>query len=152
MKFLRQDSRALSAALAASLLFLLSACGGSSGSPMCQASTTPQAAASFCAPTSIAANQALRLQIREQCGGCTQYATHCEVTVSGSALTLSLLGDSCTLDPASSCAAICKISTLDCNVPALSPGTYRVTTPSGTSMSVMMTADPTVSATACTLP
>lgn len=152
MNNLRQAVPFLRSQVSASLLCLLAACGGSSGPPMCQPSMTPQAADSFCAPTRIAANQALRLQIREQCGGCMQSATRCEVTVTGGELKLTLLGNSCTLDPGTACPAICKISTLDCNVPALAPGTYRVTTPAGTSMSVMMTTDLAISATTCTLP
>jgi hypothetical protein len=137
----------------ASMVPLLASCGGDGGgTPICMTSTTPQEASTFCAPTRIAANQGLRLQIREQCGGCTQRATRCEVTVSGSDVKLSLLGDTCTLPGNYACPAICSVSTFDCNVPALAPGTYRVFTPAGTTTSVMMTTDIAVSATSCTLP
>lgn len=135
-----------------SLLPFLASCGGDTGMPMCQLSAVPQAASAFCAPTRIAANQPLRLQIREQCGGCTQHATRCEVAVQGTDVKLSLVGEVCTLPPQYACATICSVSTFDCNVPALMPGTYRVFTPAGTPMMVMMTTDVTISATACTLP
>lgn len=133
------------------LACLLAACGGSPGMPICTDSLSPQAVGQFCAPASIAAGQALRLQIREQCGGCTQRATRCEAVVQGLELKLRLLGQSCTLPPDYACAAICAINTFDCNVPPLAAGTYRVTAESGTAPAVMMTADPTVSATSCTV-
>ena len=133
------------------LACLLAACGGSPGLPICTDSATPQAVGTFCAPATIAAGQALRLQLREQCGGCTQRATRCEVVVQGLELKLRLLGQSCTLPPDYACAAICAINTFDCSVPPLAAGTYRVTAESGTAAAVMMTADPTVSATSCTV-
>lgn len=134
------------------LLVGLSSCGGSGGGPSCMASSTPQAAASFCAPPRIAANQPLRLQISEQCGGCTQRATQCQVSVLGTTIKLTLVGDMCTLPPDTACPAICSVSTFDCNVPALAPATYVVSTAAGTSTTSMMTADVAISATACSLP
>jgi len=134
------------------LACLLAACGGSPTGPICIDSSTPQAVGQFCAPTTIAAGQALRLQIREQCGGCTQRATRCEAVVQGTELKLRLLGQACTLPPNYACAAICAISTFDCSVPPLAAGTYRVSAEASSAAAVMMTADPTVSATACTVP
>lgn len=132
------------------LIAALAACGG--GQPICLPSSTAQAAGELCAPTSIASGQTLRLQVREQCGGCTQRATRCEAVVQGQELKLRLLGDSCTLPVGSACPAICEINTFDCSVAPLAAGTYRVSTENGTSAVVMMTASPTVSATSCTLP
>lgn len=134
------------------LVAALAACGGDSSQPICLPSNTAQAVSDFCAPTNIASGQALRLQIREQCGGCTQRSTHCEATLQGQELKLRLLGDSCTLPPGSACPAICAINTFDCSVPALAAGTYRVSTENGSSAAIMMTASPTTSATACSLP
>ncbi len=128
------------------------ACGGDNSQPICQPSSTAQAVADLCAPTSIASGQTLRLQVREQCGGCTQRATRCEAVVQGQELKLRLLGESCTLPTGSACPAICAVNTFDCSVAPLAAGTYRVSTDSGTSTVVMMTASPTVSATSCTLP
>lgn len=140
-------------ALAVALIAALSGCGGAGSTPIsCQPSTTAQAVTDFCAPASIAAGQTLRLQVREQCGGCTQRATHCEVTLQGQELKLRLLGEFCTLPPDTACPAICAINTFDCSVPPLVAGTYRVTTEAGSSMAVMMTASTTVSATSCTIP
>lgn len=136
----------------AALAAALGACGGDNSQPSCQPSSTAQAVAELCAPTSIASGQALRLQVREQCGGCTQRATRCEAVVQGQELKLRLLGESCTLPTGSACPAICAINTFDCSVPPLAAGTYRVSTENGTSTVVMMTASPTVSATSCTLP
>lgn len=133
------------------LACLLAACGGAPGVPICTDSLTPQTVGQFCAPTTIAAGQALRLQVREQCGGCTQSATRCEAVVQGLELKLRLLGQSCTLPPNYACPAICAINTFDCSVPPLAAGTYRVTAESGSAAAVMMTADPTVSATSCTV-
>ena len=142
----------LGSALAVSLFAALAGCGGGSSQPICLPSATAQAAMDFCAPASIAAGQTLRLQIREQCGGCTQRATHCEVVLQGQELKLRLLGDTCTLPPGTACPAICAINTFDCSVPPLAAGTYRVTTEAGSTMAVMMTASTTVSATSCTVP
>ena len=142
-----------SIALALPLFAGLTACGGTStDTPMCSASTTPQFADKFCAPPNIAAGQVLRLQIREQCGGCMQRATHCDVVVQGQEIKLQLLGDTCVLPPTTACAAICAVNTFDCSVPALAAGTYRVTTPAGSTTVSMMTADTTTSATSCTVP
>ena len=64
------------------ILLALGACGGSgSEAPVCQRSEDPQLAVAFCAPAAIAANQPLRLQIQEQCGGCERRADRCEVQV-----------------------------------------------------------------------
>lgn len=132
---------------------LLAACGGGPQSPVCQASPTPLGAAAFCAPQRIAANQPLRLQLREQCGGCTSYADRCEVQVKGQDVTLRLLGQTCTLAPDTACPALCRVATFDCAVPALAPGTYRVVADApGSTTAVMMTTDLAISATACTLP
>jgi hypothetical protein len=130
---------------------LAAGCGGAPAMPVCLDSTTPQAVGAFCAPAAIAAGQALRLQLREQCGGCTQRATRCEAVVQGQEVKLRLLGQSCTLPPDYACAAICAISTFDCAVPPLAAGTYRVSAESGSAAAVMMTADPTISATSCTV-
>lgn len=132
-------------------LSLAAGCGGDNAQPICTASSTAQAATDFCAPTSIASGQTLRLQIREQCGGCTQRATRCEVAVQGQEVKLRLLGETCILPPNSACPAICAISTFDCMVPPLAAGTYRVTTEAGSPTVVMMTASTTVSATSCTV-
>lgn len=134
------------------LIAALAACGGDSSQPICLPSSTAQAVSDLCAPTSIASGQTLRLQVREQCGGCTQRATRCEAAVQGQELKLRLVGESCTLPPGSACPAICAINTFDCSVPPLAAGTYRVSTENGTSAVVMMTASPTVSATSCTFP
>jgi hypothetical protein len=137
---------------AGGLTALLAGCGGSDGTPMCQASATPQAAAAFCAPARIAAGQQLTLQIQEQCGGCTQKADHCDVQVSGQSIKLGLLGQTCTLSPSYACPAICSVNTFTCTVPPLAAGTYQVSTEAGTAMVVSMIADPMISATACTVP
>ena len=136
----------------AALAAALAACGGDNSQPSCMQSGTAQAVSDLCAPTSIASGQTLRLQVREQCGGCTQRATRCEAVVQGQELKLRLLGESCTLPTGSACPAICAINTFDCSVPPLAAGTYRVSTENGTSTVVMMTASPTVSATSCTIP
>lgn len=136
---------------ALSLVTYLAGCGGTDA-PLCQTSSTPQAVTDYCAPVRIAANQMLRLQVREQCGGCTQHATRCEVTVQGTDVKLSLLGETCMLAPNTACPAICSTSVVDCNVPALAAGTYRVSATAGTSTIRMMTTDNTISATACSVP
>jgi hypothetical protein len=141
-----------SLALAFPLIGSLTACGGTSDMPMCSDSTKPQAAAQFCAPSNIAAGQALKLQIREQCGGCTSRATKCEVVVTGMEIKLQLMGEVCVLPAQTACPAICSITTFDCAVPALAAGTYKVSTPAGSTTVSMMTADTTTSATSCTVP
>ena len=143
----------LTMALGFPLALGLFGCGGTADpTPMCSASTTPQAADKFCAPPNIAAGQPLRLQIREQCGDCTHHATRCEVVVTGQDIKLNLLGDVCVLPPETACTALCAINTLDCAVPALTAGTYRVSTPAGSTTVAMMTADTVTSSTACTVP
>jgi hypothetical protein len=142
------NARAFGVALG---LVVYAGCGGTSDTPVCTASTTPQAATDFCAPASIASGQVLRLQLREQCGGCTQRATRCAVVVQGQEIKLQLLGETCTLPPGTACPAICSVNSVDCAVPALAAGTYRVSSAAGTSVVSTMVADPTVSATSCTL-
>ncbi len=130
----------------------LAACGGTSDpTPICSASPTPQAADKFCVPTSAAAGQPLKLQIREQCGGCMQRATKCEVVVSGMDVKLKLMGEVCELPADTACPAICSISTFDCAVPALAAGTYRVSTPVGSATVPMMVVDTTSTTTTCTV-
>ena len=150
---LRAGARALwaSTALGLPLCALLAGCGGTGGTPVCTDSTTPQAAADFCAPTTIASGQPLRLQLREQCGGCTHQASRCEVVVQGQEVKLRLMGKTCTLPPDTACPAICAVSTFDCTVPALTAGIYHVSTEAGVATVNTMTADPTVSATSCTI-
>lgn len=139
-------------ALVASLL-ITAACGGEGPrTPACQSSSEPLIASGFCAPPSIAANQPLRLQIQEQCGGCQKRADRCEVQVQGQEITLRLLGQTCTLPPNTGCPAICSVNIFDCTVPALAPGTYRVSAQAGVATPVMMTASPALSATSCSLP
>jgi hypothetical protein len=143
----------LSVAAALPLIVSLAACGGTSDTtPICSASPTPQTADKFCAPTNAAAGQALRLQIREGCGGCTHRATKCEVVVSGQDVKLQLLGEVCELPPNTACPAVCSISTFDCAVPALAAGTYRVSTPAGPTTVATMVLDTTTAATTCTVP
>lgn len=135
------------------ILLALGACGGSgSEAPVCQRSDDPQLAVAFCAPAAIAANQPLRLQIQEQCGGCERRADRCEVQVQGQEIQLRLRGQTCTLPPNTACPTLCSVNTFDCTVPALAAGTYRVSAEAGAAMVVMMTANPALSATACTLP
>lgn len=137
--------------LVSSLSALPSGCGGSTA-PMCQSTSDPQPAAEFCAPQRIAAGQALRLQLREQCGGCTRHAQRCEVAVSGTTVKLKLVGEVCTLPPTTACPAICSVTAFDCTVPALAAGTYQVSAEGSTAAAVAMIADPAISATACSVP
>src|ERR1700742_1739255 len=100
-----------SALLALPFAALLGGCGGTSEpdgpqAPVCMDSTVAQNASDFCAPGRVAAGQPLTLQIRESCGGCTQTATHCEAVVAGTVITLSLLGQTCTLPANYACPAI----------------------------------------------
>ena len=140
-----------SLAFAFPLVAGLAACGGTSDAPMCSASTTPQAADKFCAPSHVAAGQALKLQISEQCGGCTKSATKCEVMVSGQDIKLQLMGNVCVLPPGAACPAICSVNTFDCAVPALAAGSYRVATPAGSTTVSMITADAITTTTSCTV-
>lgn len=94
----------------------------------------------------------LRLQIREQCGGCTQQATRCEAVVNGNNITLRLLGQTCTLGPGTACPAICSVSAFECAVPALAAGTYRVAAEGGALTDMMMVAESTTTTTSCTSP
>lgn len=140
--------------LPASLTFLsfFAGCGGGSGTPVCMDSATPQTASAYCAPGRIAAGKELRLQIREQCGGCLQQAARCEAVVSGMNVTLRLLGKTCTLPPDTNCPAICAIGTFDCVVPALASGTYMVSVEGSPAAGTLaMMADPSVSTTTCML-
>lgn len=141
-----------SRALAAAVLWvssLLAGCG-SPGGLTCQASSAPQAVAGFCAPSRVASGMPLRLQIREQCGGCTQQGTRCEVVVNANRITLRLLGQTCTLAPDTACPAICSVTAFDCAVPALAAGTYGVTAEAGTFTEMMMVAESTATTTSCT--
>lgn len=149
MSTVRTSATVVAAALWATLL---AGCDGSSSVPVCQQSPDPHLAVAFCAPARIAAGQPLRLQIREQCGTCTRRATRCEVAVEGLNLKLRLLGETCTLPAGAACPELCATNLFDCTVPALAANTYRVFAEAGAAMVVMMTADPAVSATACTLP
>jgi len=150
-RFAKPRAWLASTGLAIPIVALLAGCGGTDDTPMCTASPTPQAAASFCAPTTAAAGQALRLQLREQCGGCTQHASRCDVVVQGQEVKLQLMGETCTLPPGTACSALCAVSTFDCAVPALAAGTYHVSSAAGTATVSTMTIDTTVSATSCTV-
>lgn len=143
------NSRALVAASALVVSLLLAACG-SPGDRTCQTSSDAQPAAGFCAPPRVASGMPLRLQIREQCGGCTQQATRCEVVVNANNIKLRLLGQTCTLDPGTACPAICSVTAFECAVPALAAGTYRVSAEAGVSTDVMMVAESTTTTTSCT--
>lgn len=128
---------------------LLAGCGNPDGRT-CQTSSDPQPAAGFCAPARVASGMPLRLQIREQCGGCTQQATRCEVVVNANQIKLRLLGQTCTLDPGTACPAICSVTAFDCAVPALTAGTYRVSAEANVPMEMMMVAESTTTTTSCT--
>lgn len=135
-----------------SFLALTSGCDGGTGSPLCQSSSDAQPAAEFCAPPRIAAGQALRLQLREQCGGCTRRTLRCEATVIGTAVKLKLVGEVCMLPPNQACPAICSVTAFDCAVPALNAGTYQVSAEGSATPTVTMIADAAISATSCTVP
>lgn len=138
-------------ALCSGVVGLAGGCGGGTSAPMCTATMDAQAAAEFCAPAMIAANQELQLQLREQCGGCTKRAQSCAVTVTGQTVKLKLVGQVCTLPEDVACPAICSVSTFNCKVPALLPGTYRVSAEGSTMPETMMVTDERISATACTV-
>jgi hypothetical protein len=146
---LMNKSALISVFASLSSLFVAAGCDGTS-ERMCQMSAEPQPASGFCAPARIASGMPLRLQIREQCGGCIKQATRCEVAVSGSSIKLRLLGQTCTLPPDVNCPAICSVSAFDCAVPPLVAGTYRVSAEAGVPDEVMMVAESTTTTTSCT--
>jgi hypothetical protein len=133
------------------LAALLAGCG-STGTPMCQQSSTSQAINLFCAPTRVSAGKPLHLQLREQCGSCTQYADRCEVLVTGQSVKLRLLGQTCMLPPGYACATVCASNQITCTVPALPAGTYQVTADVGDPTVIMMTTDPVEPTTDCIIP
>ena len=82
----------------------------------------------FCVPDGGApAGLALTLMARENCGGCAQTSTRCDVAVAGHDITLTLSGESCTMPPGTACADVCRVETFTCAVPALAAGQYTVT-------------------------
>ena len=143
------NRRALVAVSALFVSSLLAGCGNP-GDRTCQTSSEAQAAAGFCAPPRVASGMPLRLQIREQCGGCTQQATRCEAVLNANRITLRLLGQTCTLAPGSACPAICSVSAFECAIPPLAAGTYHVVSEAGVPTDMMMVAESTTTTTSCT--
>lgn len=109
----------------APLVALAWAAGCSGGDVECEEGTVA-APATICAPADAPADTPLTLRAREACGGCTQYATGCEVTRQGDVLTLTMIGDNCTLPSDYACPAICSVTEVDCQTPPLPAGTYTV--------------------------
>lgn len=101
---------------------LLVGCGGGK---TCTPSPN-QVAQRFCVPDGGAQGVALSLELVESCGGCTQYATGCSVSVSGDVITLSLDGEACTLPLGTACPAVCSQKRVTCAVGPLDAGTWTV--------------------------
>lgn len=90
--------------------------------PRCDPATFE--ASDACTIPEARAGTPLRLQIREQCGSCGDNPERCDVTVAGTKVTLAINGQRCEHEGA--CPAICRVSTFDCTVPALTAGDYTV--------------------------
>jgi len=110
-----------------SLSFLC--CGAAGfGNPLCD--TRSVALEGACVPDAsspLASGQSLLVQVRESCGSaCGRNSVFmCTGALDGGTLVLTALLNECR-DELTACPAVCRQSTIDCVVPALSPGTYRV--------------------------
>lgn len=114
------------------------------------------AAAAFCVPAEGApAGTALTLKVRETCGsecGSAPVAQRCVVSIDGSRLTLALAGESCSASSGTQCAALCRVSSFDCAVPALAAGAYEVEVAGLAAQTLNVIADGGVATCSTTLP
>src|SRR5688572_29173891 len=82
-----------------------------------------------CVPNRAKANAPITLRMEtEGCVACSgETSLPCEVSVSGSTITLGASVQRCELKrPPDGCAAICQVPQFECTIPALAAGTYRV--------------------------
>lgn len=89
----------------------------------------------------MAAGQSLTIQLREQCGSACGMNTMftCTASVDGGVVTFAPTISECS-DPMAGCIAVCRISAVDCTVPALAAGTYTLSAP-GLSKQLVVSAD-----------
>ncbi|MFT3711579.1 MAG: hypothetical protein QM817_28415 [Archangium sp.] len=130
-------------ALALAVVFAASGCGLA---PQC--STRALDVSEVCADGGVlAANTALTVQVRESCGSAcgknTMFA--CNGVLSGSVITLAPTISEC-VDPMTACPAVCRISAVDCAIPALAAGTYTLSGTGFTSQQLVISASATASA------
>jgi hypothetical protein len=105
---------------------LLLGCGTFPGGPKC--GTTDLGIEGLCVPDGGAlANTPLTLQVREGCGSlCGKNPVFaCTATLDAGTIFLSATVNEC-IDQAAVCPAACRITIVDCALPALAPGTYPV--------------------------
>lgn len=111
--------------LALALSSLFGALWGCDGAVRCNDGLGPSPTA-ICAPRAAPVNTALTLRAQDGCGGCNYHATACEVSLSGSVLTLRMMGQFCTQPSDIACLAVCSIDEVSCETPPLPAGEYTV--------------------------
>lgn len=137
---LRASMRCFVVSLSAAALF---SCGTPSiGGVTCD--TSAVRLDGVCIPdASLASGQALLVQVRESCGSaCGKNSVFmCTGALDGGTLVLTALLNECR-EFETACPAVCRQATIDCIVPALSPGTYAVVGEGlGASGSLVISAD-----------
>lgn len=104
----------------------LAACGTLPGVPQC--GTKDLGFDGVCVGDGgLAANTPLTIQVREGCGSlCGMNPSFaCTASVDAGTIFLAATVTECT-DPMAICPAACRVAKVDCQLPALSPGTYTV--------------------------
>jgi hypothetical protein len=130
--------------LRAALVTVLVASGCGLGT---QCTTTALAVSEVCADGgALAANTSLTVQVRERCGsGCGKNTMFsCTGVVDGGVITLAPTISEC-VDPNTACPAICRISAVDCSIPALAAGTYTLSGSGFASQQLVVSASATAS-------
>jgi hypothetical protein len=130
--------------------------GGGGGGGSCTTATLPGDRA--CVPGVARANTPLEIDIdaSEGCLGCFTTFEPCQVVVSGTTITVSMVTKSCPPAGDQACPAVCLLPQTSCKLPALAAGTYTVDvtgqpTSTGLAPRTLVVADD-ATATSCKLP
>jgi hypothetical protein len=103
--------------------------GGTSGSDASTCSDTPQPGDRACVPPTAPIGKELTIDVADSVGclPCQGTLEPCSVSVTGTAIALSMKVKTCTPQIETPCPAICALVSAKCTLPPLGVGTYTVT-------------------------